>query len=172
LYHFRSQIFYRYNKHAAFHSTQLSRLSSSSLENLAFCLANRQLPQDFPPADYSAQLVKAEPPLPPANLDLKLDSCPPGSRIPVTVSALPSQIPTSAQPLATSGSQKRQRVGGQPSAAQTRIDNSEPFVCEFIATEKASMEVYVCIVMASFCGHGRGFVLCLLNTHSHLLCLG
>jgi hypothetical protein len=135
-------------------------------------LANRQLPEDFPPVDFPAHLVKAEPSLPLANLEVKLDSCPPGCRVPVTVSALSSQIPSSAQPSATSsGSQKRQSSGAQAAAAQSTVDNSEPFVCEFIGTEKAS-SAWIFIAMTRFLRSLQRFCVGLLNVHSHLPCLG
>ena len=122
--------------------------------------------------DFSTHLVKTEPPLPLANLEVKLDSCPPGSRVPVTVSALSSQIPSSAQPSATSsGSQKRQRSGAQAAVAQSTVDNSDPFVCEFIGTEKAS-SAWICIVMTLFLRSLQRFSVGLWYMHSHLLLFG
>jgi hypothetical protein len=50
-YHQHILFYPRYHRHITFHALQLSRLSYSSLKNLATCVAQHRLPADFPPLD-------------------------------------------------------------------------------------------------------------------------
>jgi hypothetical protein len=117
----------RYNKHVAFHAMQISRLSVPSLENLAICVAKRELPSDFPPKDTAVTLFNYAD----------------GSKTvgnPVIITLTPTAVTYTRshvgddQPLVTVSNRTKRPL--TELEAQLEAGDSSAFVCEFTPTPK------------------------------------
>ena len=117
--------FCRYEKHVAFHATQISRLCAQSLENLAACVLKRQLPEDFPPKDICATL-----------LTNSYGVRPSSAHIATVPSAVVAQSAVTGQEktfVTVSESKKRPHP---ELTTQADSGNADLLVCEFAPTEK------------------------------------
>ena len=146
------QLFRRYLKHVAFHALQLSRLSITSLEKLATCIANRLLPADFPPTDFPIQHAKSE--APPS---LTKNTVTPNDRTTSTSLAL-TRASAQSQVVVVSDSAKRLRSESQVPLATTNSQNVHTSSCKFVQIANVSRRIDLavkkcdrCCSLSSFC---------------------
>lgn len=146
------QLFRRYLKHVAFHALQLSRLSITSMEKLATCIANRLLPADFPPTDFPIQLAKSE--APPS---LTKNTVTPNDRTTSTSLAL-TRASAQSQVVVVSDSAKRLRSESQVPLATTNSQNVHTSSCKFVQIANVSRRIDLavkkcdrCCSLSSFC---------------------
>lgn len=119
-------VFCRYEKHTAFHATQISRLCVESLENLAACVLKRQLPEDFPPKDICATLFKN-------SYGVRPSSAPIAVTVPSAVVAQSAVTGQEKTFVTVSESKKRPHPELK---SQADSGDANLLVCEFTPTEK------------------------------------
>ncbi len=146
------QLCRRYLKHVAFHALQLSRLSISSMEKLATCIANHQLPADFPPTDLPIQPPKSEAPLSLTKKTITPNDRTTSTAVAVTRASGQPQVAVVSHPVVVvSASAKRLRSEPQMPLATTNSHDLQTSACEFVQIANVSRRIDLAVKICDRC---------------------